>query len=189
MKPINNVFFENILTREECDAIHHKYLNYIKDGWEGYEHDRRLGISIADPFKNLGFDDEMIVTRITPLIEKNFEDKIKYSHSYARLYRNGAILLPHTDREGLDITLTVNLGGLETWPIHISNIGSDKVVNIQKEEDAIGLKYKEDYVSFLTPKGCGIVCYACNYAHWRDRLVCNDDEYVLQIFYHWTIIK
>jgi hypothetical protein len=189
MKPIKNIFIENALTHEDCDIVTSAYLNYIKNGWNGYPHDTYVGISIGEPFKSLGIDDSEIVQRLTHFTKTNFPEEIKYSHSYGRLYRNGAQLWPHTDRETLDITLTINVGGLETWPIHISNIYTEDVVNCKSQDEPIGLKYKENYESFLLPKGSGVICYAHNYTHWREELVCNDDEYVFQIFYHWTIIE
>ena len=190
MRAPKHIFLENILSHEECDILNLKYLNHIQNGWKGYEYDTRTkGISLSDPYKVLEVDDSLIIKRLTETIETNFAEKVKYSHSFLRLYKNDSHLLLHNDRKGLDITLSVNLGGLENWPIHISNVYAEKQIDLTYTTDhSIGAKYKEDYSSFLTPKGCGVVCYAKDFPHWREKLVCNDDEYVLQIFYHWSIL-
>lgn len=188
MKEAKNIFFENILTREEYETFTTKYLEYIKNGWDGYPHDSHVGISIGEPFKSLDIDDTSVIPRLTELMEKSFGEKIKYSHSYGRLYKNGAELWQHVDRGTLDITLSVNVGGLENWPMHISNVYTNESISFQSNDHPGGLKYKEDYVTVYTPRGSGVACYAHHFVHWRDKLVCNDDEYVLQIFYHWTII-
>lgn len=189
MKAPKNIFFENILTQEECETFTNKYLEYIRNGWNGYPHDSHVGISIAEPFKSLEIDDTIVIPRLTSAIENAYGDKIKYSHSYGRLYKNGAELWQHIDRSTLDITLSVNVGGLETWPMHISNVYTDQSISFQSNDHPEGHKYREDYTTVFTPKGCGVACYAHHFVHWRDKLVCNDDEYVLQIFYHWTIIE
>ena len=190
MRTPKNLFLENILSHEECDTLNYKYLNHIQNGWKGYGYDSRTkGISLSSPSKVLDIDDSLIVKRLTESIEANFTEKLEYSHSFLRFYKNDSHLLLHTDRKGLDITLTVNIGGLENWPIHISNVYTDESIDLAFSDDqSVGLKYKEDYSSFLIPKGCGVACYAKNFPHWREKLVCNDNEYVLQIFYHWTIV-
>ena len=185
MKPPRHVFFENLLSVEECDSLNTAFLNHIKSGWNFRD---VIGNCMRDPFKYFRLNEDQIVHRLTEFIQSEYPEKIKYSHSYLRLYPNNSILKPHTDKKGLDITLSVNIGGLESWPIHISNVYAEKEVDYftNKEVDP---KFKESVSSFLTPKGCGVACYARKYPHWRDQLICDPREYVLQIFYHWTFIE
>jgi len=183
MKTSKNVYVENILSKEECDLLNTLFLNHIQRGWKVRDD---IGSCMNDPFRYFRLNENQIVQRLTEFIKNNFPEKIKYSHSFLRLYKNNSSLNPHTDREGLEITLSINIGGLENWPIHISNVYSEKSI-LDGEE--LHPRFREDFSSFLTPKGCGVVCYAGSFPHWRDRLICDPEEYVLQIFYHWSILK
>jgi hypothetical protein len=202
IKP-KHVFLENVITKEECDKLNTLFVKHVKDGWQYRD---VIGSCMSNPFRYFHLNENAIVYRLTQCIQKNFPEKVKYSHSFIRMYENNSILNLHTDRKGLDITLTVNIGGLENWPIHISNIYSDQTMDAyadrsfvqhdylkqavrdSEKSDFDREKFKEDYSTFLTPKGCGVACYSGNFPHWRDRLICAPDEYVLQIFYHWTFI-
>jgi len=194
MQNANHIFLENVLTEKECDIIQTAYLNYIENGWKGTYDDRaqKNSISISHPYKNLKLNSihDHIDRRITPLIKKYFKDTIEYSHAYLRLYKNGSFLPMHNDRNKLDITLSVNIAGIQNWPLHISNIECEKFDNIYTTNDEVLVeKIKKNHSSFLTPRGSGVVCYAYKYPHWRDELVCEDHEYVLQLFYHWEILN
>ncbi len=163
----------------------------IKNGWKGYKDDYRTNsISLYDPYIALGIDQNSIIAKIDQRVKEYYKDNIVYSHSFLRMYKNNSQLALHTDRKGLDVTLSVNIGGLESWPICISNVYTESDIDTyssKKQNDE--LTFKNDHSVFLTPRGCGVACYGNNFPHWRDIFECRDDEYVLQIFYHWRIIS
>jgi hypothetical protein len=129
---------------------------------------------------------------LTSNVSEIFKQNISYSHSFLRIYYDKSELKLHTDRNGLDITLSVNIGGLQNWPLQISNIASNIHIDADPEINKLSAvdrnKYENNYNSYLTPKGSGVVSLG-NFPHWRNALVCRENEYVMQMFYHWKINK
>ncbi len=212
MKP---VYYNNILPKDHCDKLEKYFAELLKN--KKLEGDEYESIIVPSPsisgesstfatvetvapksrsfFRPYSQTDifspkevEKIIFELTQKISSVFNEEIIYSNALVRMYVNGSHLGIHTDRDALDITLSVNVGGLENWPMHISNISTE--IPISREiPDHIKNEHKKDYDSYITPRNCGIACYGKIYPHWRDKLNCREDEYVLQIFYHWKIIK
>jgi hypothetical protein len=83
----------------------------------------------------------------------------------------------------------VNIGGIDTWPIYISTIKNRKYMNTGWFTDETLIDtHKKEFLTFITPIGSGVSCCGKVFPHWRDKLLCSDDEYVLQIFFHWRLI-
>ena len=191
MKPI---FLENILPPDHCYEIERAFLDHIENGYKNEEEELKNNtgnVGIYAPYKQIPKLNHFLKDRDTPksffniltdTIKKYYKEPIQYKNSYLRVYYNNCSLPIHIDRKNLDITLSVNVGGVQDWPIHISNI---KKTNGETFEDE--MVYRSDYETYLIPKGCGVVCYG-NYPHWRDKLNCKENEYMMQIFYHWTFI-
>lgn len=191
MQPI---FFENIIPLDHCIELENAFFKFIKDGNENTPDEVKYmnnSMAVFAPYKTIPelkhvFEKhntpESLFNRLTNEIKKNFNDRIEFRNSYLRIYYNDSDLPIHVDRKMLDITLSVHVGGLESWPLHISNIKRYEGGVIENAEE-----YKKDSKPFYIPRGSGVACYG-KYPHWRDKLVCNQNEYVMQIFYHWTII-
>jgi hypothetical protein len=195
MKRSKNFYFENILTDQECSRIEKSFLQLICDGYEkiqdssDYEPDESQ--AIVSPYRKipeLRKDTSATIDRITEIIRDAYQEDLIYDHAFLRIYYNNSSLNMHTDTTNLYVTLSVNVGGLQNWPLNISNFIYDKTIqykhNIKFEDISTD---KNDYTSFLTPRRCGVSCYGMS-PHWRDKLTCRDDEYVMQIFYHWRRI-
>lgn len=111
---------------------------------------------------------ETALRRLQPRIEHELDVKLNPKNSFARIYYNNSMLSKHMDREGLDYTLSITLfSNLDTdWPLWcIDKTGEGVPITIHPGDGAMMLGTK------LT--------------HWREPLVCNDDQFVVQLFMHW----
>jgi hypothetical protein len=114
---------------------------------------------------------DRLLEYFTPIIEKDFGCKIAKENSYSRIYFNGSTLKPHIDRPGLDITLSLcAYSDIETeWPLCVHD---GQQVHI-----------------LATPPGTAAAMLGTKHVHWRDPLVCRDDQKVIQVFCHWRILS
>lgn len=113
---------------------------------------------------------EAALREVTPRLAEELDIKIKPANSYCRIYYNGATLTPHKDRVGLDYTLSITLRSTldKDWPLWcIDHNGVSVPININQGDGAMMLGH--------------------TMTHWRDALVCNPEQYVVQLFMHWSI--
>lgn len=186
-----NIFYKNLLSRDACEEIKISFLKTIEQPF----------------FKNL---DNLTLTpnstgcmnlpetlkykdKILEIIRKDYQKEnwnIEFENSYIRIYKKNSCLNMHTDRPELDITLTLNIDGIQDWALCISNVMYETWRADYSWDDYTDLtKYEKDYNTYITPRGCGVASYGKSYPHWRYPLVCKDDEYVIQLFYHWSYWK
>lgn len=105
----------------------------------------------------------------TPQIKELFKlNKIVPESVYARFYYNDCTLHPHSDRPGLDHTLSVTLFSNldEPWPLYCLDKNCDQE-------------------SFDIKPGDGAMVPGTRIVHWRRRLKCRSDQFVIQVFFHW----
>lgn len=126
------------------------------------------------------------VSELTRFIRQKYPNA-KFNNTYARCYRKGSILGLHTDREGLDVTLSVCLDKNKDryWPIYISN----KEWVGEWDSNADHTPYLSDAVAVNDKPGEGIICEGRKFPHWRNVFDCGDDERALYVFYHWSLPK
>lgn len=86
------------------------------------------------------------------------------TYTYARVYKNGATLKGHTDRDECEISLTVNLDGDEDWPIWIETPDGKEVRVSLKPGDAM-------------------IYLGCSARHWREEYTGN---WYTQCFLHYV---
>lgn len=87
------------------------------------------------------------------------------TYSYLRVYPQGTLLNPHTDREACEITLSINLGGAgqQPWPLFLAtNQGIQRL---------------------LLGRGDGVMFRGQNCPHWRGEL---RNEHAAQAFLHFV---
>jgi len=177
----------NCLTQEECSILEKSFFNYIKQTNCNEEKDGVLNNTegFVAPFKTLNISGNVIFNRLSVIVNEQYNNYV-YSHSYIRIYKNSSYLKAHTDGPGRDLTLTVNVGGVEDWPIFFSNITLNHHLIPREENYEETLKsLKKDCYSIVTPRGYGYLADGLHHPHWRDPLQCKDEEYVLQLFFHW----
>jgi hypothetical protein len=160
--------FKKLISQEECEFLNQKALEY-KDK-KKLHHE-----GSTDPFYKNSFgtaqipEFESLLHRMTPTISETFKIKnIAAENSYTRIYYNGSILGRHIDREGLDLTMSLcTFTNLENpWPLYFETLeGEVKSADLEVGDAAVIL---------------GTKMY-----HWRDPLVCPEDQYTIMSFYHW----
>lgn len=100
----------------------------------------------------------------TPEVSRFLGETVLPTYSYARVYKQGAILERHRDREACEISLTIHLSSDSEWPIYIQKPDGEEV--------ALNLASGE------------AMLYRGNIAdHWRDKF--EGKEYV-QVFLHYV---
>jgi hypothetical protein len=106
---------------------------------------------------------DTILERLWIPLENLLQEKILPTYSYSRLYTNGDVLTPHTDRPECEISVTIQLGRSHnyTWPIFIGDNRYDL-----NEGDAI--------------------IYSGGVNHWREKCDGPEGYYSGQLFLHYV---
>lgn len=160
-----------ILNEYECEYIKKEFLHFKELGKISLENDNNF-------YKN-SYGGNTPITwyllgRFLPLVEEKSGKKLKTANPYIRIYNNGSRLPPHHDRPDLDWTISVCIfTNLDSdWPLFVE----DK----SYENGKIGYETKEGYAGLVDGR---------NTNHWRDDLKCDDSQYVIQLFLHYTEIE
>ncbi len=165
---MENLYFNlgSILTQEECEDLALEVFESLKKGNVVAETDTKY---YRNSFGGSTPGSWECLKRFTPLVEEKTGKKIKLANPYCRIYNNESTLHPHIDREGLDWTISVCLftNLKHDWPL------------IAKEADG-------NLVQFPTRTGEGSLVAGRILEHWREPLECGEDEYVVQMFLHWS---
>jgi len=164
----NHMDLGQILTIDECEKIAEQVFDAKISGGFSLETDIRYYNNSLGGNVDLAWD---TLRKYLPKLEKKLGVKLKEANPYIRIYRNGSTLNPHKDRVGLDWTVSVCLFSniKSKWPL----IVKDKTGKLKKYPTKLG------YASLVS----GHIL-----EHWREPLQCNDGEYVIQMFLHYTQI-
>ena len=167
VKVIPNHFdLGKILNEDECKKIADLVINELENNRFQIETDKRyynnsFGGNIPASYE--------LLDKFLPLVETTIGKGVKPANPYIRVYKNGSTLNRHTDRVGLDWTISLclfeNLNN--DWPL----IVKDENSNLEKYPTKIGM------ASLVS----GNIL-----EHWREPLECKENEYVIQIFLHYT---
>ena len=157
-----------ILTPNECEKIAEAVFDAKLDGRFILETDVRYYNNSLGGNVDLAWD---ALRKYLPKLEKKLGVKLKEANPYIRIYRNGSTLNPHKDRDGLDWTVSVCLFSniKSNWPLIVKGNNG----KLKKYPTKLG------YASLVS----GNIL-----EHWREPLKCNDGEYVIQMFLHYTQI-
>ena len=99
-----------------------------------------------------------------PIVSEIIREDVLPTYVYARIYKNGADLKRHRDRDSCEISLTVNLQKDANWPIWIQKPNGDEV-------------------SVELDVGDAMVYLGCTADHWRETF--SGTNYV-QTFMHYV---
>lgn len=110
-----------------------------------------------------------LLHRLTPMVRELTGIAVEPANPFSRIYYNESILRPHIDREGLDWTISLCL---------FTNADYDWPLKAKLEDGTI--------LEFPTVKGEGNLVNGRKINHWREPLSCGPDQYVVQVFLHWT---
>lgn len=112
-----------------------------------------------------------LMDRFKPLVEGIVGKKIKNANPYVRIYQNGSTLNKHTDRDGLDYTISICL---------FENINNHWPLKVKTENGEI--------IEYVTKMGHASLVTGNILEHWREPLECKDDQFVIQLFLHYEDI-
>ena len=113
---------------------------------------------------------ESLLREMTPMImEETKSSDLAVKDSYSRIYFNNSTLKRHVDRKGLDVTMTVSI---------FNNTGQDWPLFVETPE---GVK------PVVTGIGDAGIILGTKMYHWREPLVCAEDQMVMQCFFHWSL--
>ena len=110
---------------------------------------------------------ESLMLILLPKIEKVVGEELLPTYSYARVYRNGAVLKTHTDRASCEISVSIQLG----------------VVGVKNEGGWAITMGKEQ---LLLAEGDGVVYNGIKIPHKRDKLFCEPNGFQVQCFCHYV---
>jgi hypothetical protein len=124
---------------------------------------------------------------VTDIVAK-VHPNIKFDSTYMRSYHNDSYLLVHTDRPGLDLTISICLENDKgyLWDLKVSNLpweGGEWDNNIDHS------KWQGTYSTAHLGIGQGGLCQGRKYPHWRDTLVCPPGDRLVYVFYHWAFTE
>jgi|GEM_PF-296144 len=123
--------------------------------------------------------------RIAANLKKKYP-RIKFANSYMRSYGRGSYLKPHTDRKGLDISVSICIEDKNNldWPLCIS---AKKYFKDDWDLSTDIKPYEENYLEAHMGVGYGALMLGRTYPHWREELLCGEKQRALYIFYHFTL--
>jgi hypothetical protein len=161
---------KGILTKEECKFLTHQF-----------DIDRQINPSfdkINETGNSYGFaPSHTFNTYLDKLKSKILEINSNISdltnvNTFVREYKNNDFLKKHRDRTDISTTISICLESTinKDWPLCVKINNQEHFVNINT--------------------GDGVVLFnADKIIHWRDTLICNENERVLQFFLHWIPVN
>jgi hypothetical protein len=161
-------YIKNVLTPEQCDNFSKIMLDMKNSNILRYE-GAVDSYHYKESYGGNHNDFEAALREVTPRMEEELGVKLKPANSFARIYYNGGTLPPHRDRQGLDYTLSITLSSTLSfeWPLWCT----DKLGN---------------QVPIFIHKGDGGMMLGTSMDHWRTPLVCDPEQYAIQMFMHWS---
>jgi hypothetical protein len=158
----NYIYIPNFLSSTEAKYLASEFKKFC-------EQNKRSGDSQV-PYSQVAYNYSGFLELLcekTPEVNKLLGEKVLPTYSYARVYKNGATLDHHTDREACEVSLTMHLDGDSEWPIYIKKPNGEEVKLNLKSGDAMM------YLGTVAD-------------HWREQF--EGSEYV-QVFLHYVQSK
>lgn len=157
---------KGILTKEECKSLAHQFDidKKIKPSIDAIEHTgNSYGFQPSDIFN------EYLDKLKSKILEINSNiDDLTNVNTFVREYKNNDFLIKHFDRKDISTTISICLESTinKKWPLY---------AKINNQEHSVNMDV-----------GDGVLLFnADNIVHWRNTLICNENERVLQFFLHW----
>jgi len=127
------LYTKNVISKDMCNFI----TNWLFKKMQSFPSDPQVVNSPAIHSR----DDHVIqavLNYVKPKIEKATKLKLKSSYAYSRIYKEGADLKPHRDRQACEISCSITLNynykdKKYYWPLYMAN----KPINIKKGDGVI----------------------------------------------------
>lgn len=155
-----------IMTLEECKVVADEILEYRNLGVISDEPDRNYYNKSQGGIVPSSYD---YMGKFLPLVRELTGREVVFANPFCRIYNNTSTLNPHTDRDLLDWTISVCVKTDINW---------DWPLKMRTES--------KETVSFPTTIGYASLVRGNVYTHWREPLVCDDDQNVICMFLHYT---
>jgi len=156
------LLIKNFLNKEYCKSFVEKFELLIQEGKASPD----IQCPNAPSVYGASFFEELL-ENLRPFFEKECGKKLHPTYSYARLYRPGDVLEPHTDRPSCEIsaTITLDIDG-QAWPIYFSDLDGKNVSKIKMNV------------------GDAVLYRGMDKKHWRDEY--KEGTQQLQVFLHYV---
>lgn len=165
-------FLNNLISPKDCEILVSEFRKQEKTKSNADISHSLINDKTTYGFKGYGEFDKLLNSLKPMITELNDNKKIKNVNSFVREYKNGSVLKKHTDRPDIGITLSICI---------FSNI---------KNEWPLSAEYNDVEVSYNTNIGDGVlIMNSDKITHWRDELICDENESVIQLFLHWKEIS
>lgn len=165
-------FLNNLISSNDCEMLVSEFRKQQRTKINADETHLLVNNKTTYGFKGYGEFDKLLDSLKPIITELNGNKKIKNVNSFVREYKNGSVLKKHIDRDDIGITLSICL---------FSNI---------KHEWPLCAEYNDVEISHNTNIGDGLlIINSDKIIHWRDELVCEENESVIQLFLHWKEIS
>ena len=164
-----HAYIENVLTEKQCNEFTNMMYKFKNDNKLVNEINRKY-LKVSYGGGNEQF--EPLFESLTQRLEAELGIKMLPINTYARIYYNGGALYKHKDRVGFDYALSITLFDNlnKEWPLYcIDKFGNEVSINIKR--------------------GDGAMMLSTELEHWRDDLICEPDQHVVQLFMHWAFVK
>lgn len=158
---------KGILTKEECKFLAHQFDidKKIKPSIDDVQHTgNSYGFQPSDIFN------EYLDKLKSKILEINSNvDDLTNVNTFVREYKNNDFLIKHFDRKDISVTISICLESTinKGWPLYAKINNQEHSVNMDVGDGVLLLD-------------------ADKIIHWRDTLICNENERVLQFFLHWV---
>ncbi len=160
-----------ILNEYECQYILNEFIHFKNTGKIKLEDDNKFYNNSYGGITPITW---YLLGRFLPLVEEKTGKKLKTANPYIRIYNNESTLPPHRDRPELDWTISVciftNLS--HDWPLWVEDL--------TVEDGKVGYPTKQGLAGLVDGRVTN---------HWRDKLECEDYQYNVQLFLHYTELE
>jgi len=159
IKENNYIHIPNFISTERANELAKKFIKCCA------ENDLDGDSQIPESHSVYNYIDFLeLLCEKTPEVSRFLGETVLPTYTYARVYKKGATLERHRDREACEISLTLHLRSDNDWPIYIQKPNGEEVQLDLASGDAM--------------------MYRGNIAdHWRDRF---DGEEYVQVFLHYV---
>lgn len=155
----NYIIIPNFINSHKAYTLFEEYQKYCVDN--------NLSGDAQAPNSNSSYNYILFLELLcekTQEVSSILEEPVLPTYAYSRIYHNGSVLEKHTDRDACEISLTLNLGGDEDWPIFIKTPSGEEKSVILHPGDAMM------YLGKIAE-------------HWREKY---NGNYYGQVFLHYV---
>lgn len=174
----------NFLNMQEVEEIVNAFMNVPRKSEEKNSYVFEGGVPLTESFYNLP-ETLKYVQRFEDYLKPIYGDNMVFANTFTRLYKRNSFLRIHTDREGLDVTVSLGLRRDVPWTISVSHIPIGPDWSNESKYDKTD--WFRHYTSYDLYPGDFAHCYGRKNPHWRPTLECEEGQCNIYAFFHWTL--